>query len=32
MTAKNFGFTAEGMTPEAVKDIRVAFNLPDKRK
>ena len=32
MTAKNFGFTAEGMTPEAVKDIRVAFNLPDERK
>ena len=32
MTAKNFGFTAEGMTPQAVADIRKAFNLPDKRR
>ena len=31
MTAKNFGFTAEGMTPEAVHEIRTVFNLPDKR-
>ncbi|MBP3423759.1 MAG: rhamnulose-1-phosphate aldolase [Alistipes sp.] len=31
MTAKNFGFTAEGMTPEAVQKIRTVFNLPDKR-
>ena len=31
MTAKNFGFTAEGMTPEAVAEIRTAFNLPTKR-
>ena len=31
MTAKNFGFTAEGMTPEAVQKIRDVFNLPDKR-
>ena len=31
MTAKNFGFTAEGMTPEAVREIRTVFNLPDKR-
>lgn len=32
MTGKNFGFTAEGMTPEAVKEIRTVFNLPDNRK
>lgn len=31
MTAKNFGFTAEGMTPEAVQKIRTVFNLPDHR-
>ncbi|MBQ9137200.1 MAG: rhamnulose-1-phosphate aldolase [Alistipes sp.] len=31
MTAKNFGFTAEGMTPEAVQEIRTVFNLPNKR-
>lgn len=31
MTAKNFGFTAEGMTPEAVQEIRDVFNLPVKR-
>lgn len=31
MTAKNFGFTAEGMTPEAVSEIRTVFNLPSKR-
>lgn len=31
MTAKNFGFTAEGMTPEAVAEIRTVFNLPTKR-
>jgi rhamnulose-1-phosphate aldolase len=31
MTAKNFGFTADGMTPEAVQKIRTVFNLPDKR-
>lgn len=31
MTAKNFGFTADGMTPEAVQKIRTMFNLPDKR-
>lgn len=31
MTAKNFGFTAEGMTDEAVQEIRRVFNLPNKR-
>lgn len=31
MTAKNFGFTAEGMTPEAVQTIRTVFNLPNER-
>lgn len=31
MTAKNFGFTAEGMTEEAVQEIRRVFNLPNKR-
>lgn len=31
MTGKNFGFTPEGMTPEAVKEIRTVFNLPDNR-
>lgn len=31
MTGKNFGFTPEGMTPEAVQEIRDVFNLPDKR-
>lgn len=31
MTAKNFGFTADGMTPEAVQQIRTVFNLPDHR-
>lgn len=31
MTAKNFGFTAEGMTPGAVAEIRTVFNLPTKR-
>ena len=31
MTAKNFGFTPDGMTPEAVQKIRTVFNLPDKR-
>ena len=32
MTGKNFGFTPEGMTAEAVKEIRTVFNLPDNRK
>ena len=31
MTAKNFGFTADGMTPEAVQQIRTVFSLPDHR-
>ena len=31
MTAKNFGFTPDGMTPEAVQTIRTVFNLPDPR-
>jgi hypothetical protein len=31
MTGKNFGFTPEGMTPQAVQEIRDVFNLPDKR-
>ena len=31
MTARNFGFTPEGMTEEAVQEIRTVFNLPDKR-
>ena len=31
MTAKNFGFTAEGMTPKAVQEIRDVFNLPNER-
>ncbi|MBR2961452.1 MAG: rhamnulose-1-phosphate aldolase [Alistipes sp.] len=31
MTAKNFGFTAEGMTPESVQEIRTVFNLPTHR-
>lgn len=31
MAAKNCGFTAEGMTPEAVQEIREVFNLPNKR-
>ena len=30
-TAKEFGFTAEGMTPEAVQKIRDVFHLPDHR-
>lgn len=30
-TAKEFGFTADGMTPEAVQRIRDVFNLPDHR-
>ena len=31
MTAKNCGFTAEGMTPGAVQEIRDVFNLPNER-
>ena len=31
MSARNFGFTPEGMTEEAVQEIRTVFNLPDKR-
>ncbi|MBQ5634854.1 MAG: rhamnulose-1-phosphate aldolase [Alistipes sp.] len=31
MTARNFGFVPEGMTPEAVQEIRTTFNLPDHR-
>ena len=31
MTGKNFGFTPEGMTPEAVQEIRDVFNLPNER-
>jgi rhamnulose-1-phosphate aldolase len=31
MTAKNFGFTPDGMTPEAVQTIRTVFSLPDHR-
>ena len=31
MTAKNMGFEPEGMTDEAIKEVRSAFRLPDKR-
>ena len=31
MAGKNFGFTPEGMTPEAVKEIRDVFKLPDNK-
>lgn len=31
MTGKNFGFTPEGMTDAAVKEIRDVFNLPTTR-
>lgn len=31
MTAKNMGFTPDGMTLEQMMDIRTTFNLPDKR-
>ena len=30
-TAKEFGFTAEGMSPEIVQEIRTVFNLPNHR-
>ena len=31
LSGKNFGFTPEGMTPEAVKEIRDVFKLPDNK-
>ena len=31
LTGKGFGFTPEGMTPEAVREIRDVFHLPTKR-
>ena len=31
-TAKEFGFTPDGLTPEAVQQIRDYFKLPSKRK
>ena len=31
-TAKQFGFTPEGLTPEAVGEIRDVFHLPSERR
>ena len=32
MTSRNMGFEPDGMTPEAVREVREVFNLPDRRR
>lgn len=32
MTARNMGFEPDGMTPQAMQEVRDVFNLPDKRR